>query len=452
MAASSADPAAGDRASRGGRDAMGLSLSLLNRLAGAPLLDRLGLRRPVQKAVYEATRTGFRTAAAAGRSFAAARRLGKPARPATAAAADLFDLTPTEDQRLIRETVAEFATEQLRERAAEADQRCATPDDLLAKSAELGITLLGVPEELGGIGTGRCALTSILVAEALAGGDLGLAVACLASSAVSTALVLWGDADAQASYLPSFVGEDVPAAALAILEPRPLFDPFELRTVARRGSGGFVLDGVKSLVPRAAQAELFVVAAELEGRGPALFVVESGSAGLSVVAEPAMGLRAAGMGRLELAKVHVPDTALLGEGSTQTYTECVRLSRLAWCGLAVGTAQAVLDYVIPYVNDRVAFGEPVSHRQGVAFKIADIAIELEGMRLATYRAAARADAGKPFAREVALAHRLCVDKGMAIGSDGVQLLGGHGYVKEHPVERWYRDLRSIGIAEGIVLV
>ncbi len=452
MAASSAQGATGNSSAGQGRDAMGIGLALLNKLAGAPLLDRFGLRKPVEKAVYEATRTGFRTAAAAGRSFAAVQRVGKPKRPVTDSSADLFDLTPTEDQQLIRDTVAEFATEALRERAAEADANCATPDDLIAKSAELGITLLGVPEELGGVGSARSALTSVLVAEALAKGDMGLAVACLASSAVSTALVLWGSSDAQATYLPAFVGDDVPAAALAIVEPRALFDPFELRTVARRTSGGFIIDGVKSLVPRAAQAELFVIAAELEGRGPALFIVESGAAGLSVEADPGMGVRAAGMGRLSLTKVHVPDSALLGDADPAHYAECVRLSRLAWCGLAVGTAQAVLDYVIPYVNDRVAFGEPVSHRQGVAFKVADVAIELEGMRLTTYRAAARADAGKPFARETALAHRLCVDKGMRIGSDGVQLLGGHGYVKEHPVERWYRDLRAIGVASGIVLV
>ncbi len=148
----------------------------------------------------------------------------------------------------------------------------------------------------------------------------------------------------------------------------------------------------------------------------------------------------------------MPAAALLGGGSRDGYADCVRLSRLGWCALAVGTAKAVLDYVIPYVNDRVAFGEPVSHRQGVAFKVADIGIELEGMRLATYRAASRAEQGMPFARETALARKLCVDKGMGIGSDGVQLLGGHGYVKEHPVERWYRDLRAIGVAEGVVLV
>ena len=126
----------------------------------------------------------------------------------------------------------------------------------------------------------------------------------------------------------------------------------------------------------------------------------------------------------------------------------MRLSRLAWCALSLGTAQAVLDYVIPYVNEREAFGEPISHRQSVAFMVANIGIELNGMRLVTYRAASRAAQGKSFAREVALARRLCAEKGMQIGNDGVQLLGGHGFVKEHPVERWYRDLRAIGLMEG----
>ena len=120
--------------------------------------------------------------------------------------------------------------------------------------------------------------------------------------------------------------------------------------------------------------------------------------------------------------------------------------------LACGTGKAVLDYVIPYVNERHAFGEPISHRQAVAFMVANIAIELQGMRLLTYKAASRAAAGKDFRREAALARSLCADKGMRIGLDGVQLLGGHGYVKEHPVERWYRDLRAVGIMEGAVMI
>jgi alkylation response protein AidB-like acyl-CoA dehydrogenase len=150
--------------------------------------------------------------------------------------------------------------------------------------------------------------------------------------------------------------------------------------------------------------------------------------------------------------VKLPAGALLGGGDPAVYTECVALGRLGWCALAVGTGQAVLDYVIPYVNERRAFGEPVSHRQAVAFAVANVAIELEGMRLATYRAAARVDQGLSFAREAALARRLCAERGVAIGSDGVQLLGGHGYVKEHPVERWYRDLRAAGVMEGALVV
>jgi alkylation response protein AidB-like acyl-CoA dehydrogenase len=165
-----------------------------------------------------------------------------------------------------------------------------------------------------------------------------------------------------------------------------------------------------------------------------------------------MGVRAAATGRLTFQDVTLPAGALLGEGRAEVFAECVQLGRLGWCALAVGTGQAVLDYAIPYVNERTAFGEPISHRQAVAFAVANIAIELDGMRLATYRAASRVDQGMSFAREVALARRLCGERGMTIGSEGVQLLGGHGYVKEHPVERWYRDLRAAGLMEGALVV
>jgi alkylation response protein AidB-like acyl-CoA dehydrogenase len=436
-------------AGRHRRDAMGVVMAALNRVAGSRLVSRLGVKATVDRALFHATRAGF---TAANRTFAATGTLVRPRRLPAAPRRQVFDLTPTEEQQMIADTVREFAAEQLRPAAAGADDKCAAPPDLLSTAASLGVTLVGVPEDLGGVATERSTVTNVLVAEALAHGDMGLAVACLAPAAVSNALVLWGDETQQATYLPAFTGEDVPPAALAVQEPRPLFDPFSLSTKAYRTPGGFVLSGAKSLVPLASAAELFVVAADLEGRGPALFIVESSTAGLSVEPEPAMGLRAAGTGRLVLSQVAVPATALLGGAASAVYADCVRLSRLGWCALAVGTGQAVLSYVTDYVNDRVAFGEPVSHRQGVAFRVADMGTELDGMRLVTYRAASRAEQGMPFAREVALARRLCTSKGMAIGSDGVQLLGGHGFVKEHPVERWYRDLRAVGLMEGAVLV
>jgi alkylation response protein AidB-like acyl-CoA dehydrogenase len=430
---------------------MGVGLKALNRLAGSNLLDRLRIRRPVEKIVYRTTKNGFRTATAAGRTFKAAQQLGKPARQARSRSTGLFDLSPDDEQQMFQEAGRSFAEEKVRPAALEADAECSTPPELLAQAAELGVNMLGVPEELGGVMQEQAAVTSVLIGEALAHGDLGIAFAALAPGAVATAIGHWGSAEQEATYLPAFTGEDVPAAALAILEPQPLFDPLKPRTGARRDGEDWVLDGTKSLVARAADCELFLVAAE-SGEGPTLFLVESGARGLSVEPEPAMGLRPAATGRLILDGVRVPGSALLGEGRTEDYVECIDRSRIAWCSLAVGTAQAVLDYVIPYVNDRSAFGEPISNRQGVAFAVSDIGIESEGMRLATYRAASRADRGEDFAREAALARRLCSSKGMQIGSEGVQLLGGHGFVKEHPVERWYRDLRAAGVMEGALLV
>src|SRR5947209_12818787 len=431
---------------------MALSLRTLNRLASSDLLDRLGLREGAERFLHGATKTSVRTAARAGRTFAAATSLGRPARQPRASSTGQFDLTPTDEQQMLAESVRDFARARVRPVAEAADAACAAPPELLAQANELGLTMVGVPEELGGAVEERSAMTAVLMSEALAGGDMGFAVAALAPAGVSTALSLWGDADQQATYLPAFVGEDVPAAALALHEPRPLFDPFALRTTARREGDGFVLEGTKSLVPRAGDSELFVVAADLAGSGPALFIVESKTPGITVAAEPAMGIRAAATGSLQFESVSLPASALLGEGSPEVYAAAVSLGRLAWCALAVGTGQAVLDYVIPHVNERKACGEPIATRQAVASMVATIAIELEGMDLATYRAAARVDQGLSFDREVALARRLCAERGMQIGSDGVQLLGGHGYVKEHPVERWYRDLRAAGVMEGGLLV
>ncbi len=431
---------------------MAVGLRALNRFASSGLVDRFGLRSPTERLLHGASKTTMRTAARAGRTFAAAQKLTQPARQPTAKRGDLFDLTPSDEQQMLSESVRDFALKELRPVAQDADARCATPPQLLSQANSLGLTTVGVPEELGGVLEERSAVTSVLMSEALAQGDMGIAVACLAPAGVSTAISLWGDAEQQATYLPEFVGDDVPAAALALLEPRVLFDPLALSTRARKANGGYVLSGAKSLVPRAFDGELFIVAAELEDQGPALFIVESTTKRLSVEAEPAMGIRAAGTGRLILDDVQLPAGALLGDADPEVYAECIQLSRLAWCALAAGTGQAVLDYVIPYVKERTAFGESISNRQAVAFTVANIAIELDGIRLATYRAAARLDQGLPFAREVTLARRLASERGMAIGSDGVQLLGGHGYVKEHPVERWYRDLRAAGVIEGALLV
>jgi alkylation response protein AidB-like acyl-CoA dehydrogenase len=433
---------------------MGLGLRALTRIAGSDVVDRLGVRKPAERVLYRATRDGFRAASRAGRTFSAGARLGRPARPrpSSASGSGLFDLTLDDEQQMLVEAWRDFASARLRPAAAAAE-RGEGAKEIFAEANELGLTMLGVPEELGGAISERSAVTAVLAAETLAHGDAGLTVGALAPAAVATALALWGDADQQATYLPALVGEDVPAAALAVAEPRALFDPRRLETVARPvPGGGYVIDGLKTLVPRAEDAELLIVAARLEGGGPALFLVEPSAGGVEVKADPAMGLRGAALGRVRLQEVTVGSGALLGAADPKVYAECIARSRLAWAAIAAGVGRAVLDYVIPYVNERVAFGEPVSHRQAVAFAVADIAVELEGLRLVALRAAARADAEADFSREAALARSLATQKGMQIGSEGVQLLGGAGYIAEHPVERWYRDLRATGLMEGVLVV
>jgi alkylation response protein AidB-like acyl-CoA dehydrogenase len=427
------------------RDPIGLAVAALNKLASSDLLDSLGLRRASEQTVYRVTSAGFRTAGNVGRTFARAGKATKGNRVPAAKNTGLFDLTPGEDEQMLADVVGEM----VRPAAADANEACAAPDELLKASLEIGLPILGVPEDLGGIATERSAMAGTLVHEALGKGDMGLAVAALAPGAVATALSLWGTEQQQSTYLPAFTGDEVPAASLALAEPRALFDPARPATKAEKRGDGYVLNGVKSGVVRGADAELFIVGAELDGK-PQLFIVESGASGITIESDPSMGLRAASLSRLVLKDVEVEPIALLGDA--EDFLECVRFSRLAWCALAVGTGQAVLDYVTPYVKEREAFGEPIAHRQSVAFMVANIAIELQGMRLVTYKAASRVAQGKPAEREIALARRLCAERGMQIGLDGVQLLGGHGFVKEHPVERWYRDLRAIGLMEGGVLV
>ncbi len=437
------------------RNFIGTAMRVLTTVTGSEFAEKYKIREPINRIAYQGTKTGFQTLGAANRAFKAAQGGGSgQAKRLTSTPKDYFNLTPDDEQQMIAETVKEFATELLRPAAHDADAAAAAPEDLVKRSAELGITMINVPEEFDGAASERGVVTNALVAEAMAYGDMGLALPLLAPSGVATTLTNFGTDEQQRTYLPDFAGENVPQSAVVIAEPRPLFDAFSLSTKATRVPSGFRLNGVKSFVPAAGSSELFIVGAQLDGK-PALFIVESDTKGLIVEADPGMGVRAAGMGRLLLQDVAVPATAIIGgeaDAATSAYRDVVRLSRLGWSALAAGTARAVLDYVIPYVNEREAFGEPISNRQAVAFMVATMATEVDSIRLVTLRGAARAEQGLSFAREAALARKLTIDKGLQIGLDGVQLLGGHGFTKEHPVERWYRDLRGAGIGEGIVVL
>ena len=432
-------------------NAIGRGLYVLNRIAANPLLDRLKIRRPLEKLIFTSVKHGFRLASATARVFSSSgpksphpNRLNKPGQ-----GSGLFDLTLSEEQQMLRDSLQRFAKEVLRPQASAADRDGAVPAEVRSAAQELGLALYAVPEALGGAATEDTVSSQMLIVEDLSHGDMGQAVALLAPIHVANALTRWGTAEQQDKYLSAFTGDDPPVATFALTEPTPLFDAQALSTQARQEGGDYILSGRKAMVALAAEAELFLVSAQTP-QGPAVFIVEGGTPGLSVEAEGTMGLKAAAMAAVVLDNVRVPAAQRLGAQAFD-YEMFVDLGTLAWCALAVGTCQAVLDYVIPACNDRVAFGEPISHRQAVAFMIANIGIELEAMRLMTWRAAARAEQGLPFHREAYLARVLVTEKAMQIGTDGVQLLGGHGFTKEHPVERWYRDLRATAFGHGLHL-
>lgn len=430
---------------------MGLALAGLRRLAGSDLVDRLGQRENLEKLVRNGVRRGFGAATTAARTFSRATASGQqPARQAPKQR-QLFDLTPTDEQQMLVDMFRQVAAGALRPAGRKADDACEASPDVLAQLAEVGLGQLGIPTELGGFVEERSTVTAVLAASTLAHGDPGITVAAMAPAAVANVLALYGDAAQQARWLAPFAGDTPPVAALALAEPRPLFDPTDLRTTARREGDGYVLSGTKAMVARVGEAELFVVSAALDGHA-ALFVVESGDEGLTWEPTPSMGVRAAAMGELRLRDVRVDAQSLLADGDPAVHSEVLARGRIAWSAVAVGAAQATLDLLVPYVKEREAFGEPIAHRQSVAFTISDMAIELDGMRLATWRAASLADQGKPFAEAAAVARQLVATHGMQIGSDGIQLLGGHGFVKEYPCERWYRDLRGAGQLDGVLCV
>ncbi len=425
-----------------GNDIQGIGLGLARRFAGSKLAEKSGLRRPAERLAYLSTRTGFRLAG----SFIKPKQKA-PSDPGerlpNSREKSLFDLSLTEEQTMIRDTVQSFATEVMRDLAHQADEQQATPDDFIRQIQDLGLSLFAVPENLGGAAQAYAPTTSALIAEDLAWGDFSLALSALAPVAVANAIVRWGSRQQQEFWLPRWLGETPVKAAIAVQESSPLFRSHHLGTRAKSTRKGFVISGTKTLVPLNGEASLYLIAASLNDK-PRLFLVSGDSKGLRFESRPAMGLKACGTGTLTLDQVEVDSTSLLGGEHTDfDYQAFVDLGQLHWAAMAVGTCQAALDYLIPYCNERKAFGEPISHRQSVAFILADMATEIDAMRLMVWRAAARAEQGMPFHREAMLAHLLCSEKAMKIGTDAVQLLGGHGFTKEHPAERWYRDLRIL---------
>ena len=369
----------------------------------------------------------------------------------------MFSLTPSDEQKMIAETAGSFAREQVRPRAHEADEHGQIPADLLQAGWDLGLVGAVVPEAYGGAGMERAAVTGAMVAEELAFGDLAIALALLTPALFAYPVLSCGTDGQKAKYLPALNGPSPAALTAAVMEPTMNFDLSALATVAKKSGAGWTLDGKKCLVPLAATAERFLVYAAIDGQpgyeNVGAFIVESGAAGLTVTErERWMGLGALPTAGLELAGVQVDAAARLGGDTGCDFGKLMSYARVALAAMAVGVARAANQYARDYAKERVAFGEPIAHKQAIAFMIAEDYMEIEATRLLVWEAAWRLDAGQDAFNAAYLAKLYADQMVLKAADDAVQTLGGHGYIREHPVELFLRNGRGFATFDGIAIV
>jgi alkylation response protein AidB-like acyl-CoA dehydrogenase len=365
----------------------------------------------------------------------------------------MYSFEPNEEQKMLVDAVGKYAQNDLRPAAHDAEESRELPKKLVSKGWELGFLQASIPEAYGGFGD-RSAVTGALAVEEMAFGDLAGALAVMTPSLFATPILLAGTEQQKQEFLHSVIEGDWSPYTAALIEYAFDFDPNALRTSARAEGGDYILSGEKAFVPFAKDAEAMIVYADLGGKTQG-FIVPKGVAGLSVVdeREKLMGLNALPMYRVKLDGVKVPAANRLGGEAGHDFELILASMRIASASAAVGVAKASFDYATNYAKEREAFGVKIAQKQAIAFMLAEMAIEIESMRLMTWEAAWKLDTGKEDAAQAAyLAFTGAADMAMMVTDRGVQILGGHGYIREHPVEMWMRNGRGFAMLTGLAIV
>jgi len=359
----------------------------------------------------------------------------------------------TEEQEVVREAMHDFAEQAIRPVARGADEASELPEDLLAQTWELGLVSTQLPAEFGGAGEARSPVTNAILLEELAWGDAALALAVLAPAAFAFAVADQGTQEQKREYLPLLCQDGYRAASLALVEPGPFFDPLLLKTRAEpKGDDAFVLSGAKSFVAMGDRASHFLVVTRNDGARDA-FIVPRAAEGLTVSGpEKSLGLKALPTARLDLERVEVPRTARLGGAEGCDVQRLQDHARVALAAVMTGLSRAVVEYAVPYAKERRAFGQAIAQKQAIAFGLADMHIETECMRWLVWKAASQLEQGLDATRSAHFARAYAAEQSMWIADHGVQVLGGHGFIREHPVEMWFRNARTLGVLEGTVCV
>jgi alkylation response protein AidB-like acyl-CoA dehydrogenase len=364
-----------------------------------------------------------------------------------------FELT--EEQRELRAWAHEFAEKEIRPVAAEYDEKEEMPWPVLEKAAQIGLLSYGIPEEYGGGGV-TSALTHVIISEELFWGCAGIASAIGASNLASVPILLMGNEEQKRHYLPRFCQTDrVVLGAFALTEPQAGSDVVALRTRAERKGDRYILSGQKRFITNGGIADVYIVFATIDPSlgygGVTAFIVDGDTPGLKAgKKERKMGIRASHTGDVIFEDVEVPVENRLGEEG-EGFVLAMKVFERTRPGVAagaIGIARAAYEYALQYARERVQFGKPIIAKQAIRFMLADMATEIDAARLLTWRAAWMIDAGLSNNVQASMAKVFAAETAMRVTTQAVQILGGYGYMRDYPVEKWMRDSKITQIYEG----
>ena len=365
----------------------------------------------------------------------------------------MYSFEPNEEQKMLLEAVGRYAENDLRPAGHDAEEEGILPEKVISKGWEMGVLQASVPEAYGGFGE-RSAVTGVLAAEEMAYGDLAGTLAVNAPALFVVPILLVGTEEQKQEFIPPVIEMDWLPYTAALIEYALDFDPLDLKTTAKVDGDSYVLDGEKAFVPFAKSAEAMIVYANLGGNTQG-FIVPKGVAGLSVgeEAEKLMSLNALPTYRVNLDSVIVPKANRLGGEAGHDFQPILAAMRVALAALAVGVSKAAFEYSRDYAKEREVFGVKVAQKQAIAFMLAEMATEIEAIRMLTWEAAWKLDTGKEDAfTETYLAATGAADMAMMVTDRAVQILGGYGYIREYPVEMWMRNGRGFATLIGLAII
>jgi acyl-CoA dehydrogenase len=366
----------------------------------------------------------------------------------------MVSFTPTEEQQLLIDTIRRYAVNDVRPIAHDADEDSRLPAAVVQKGWELGLIPAVIPEELGGFGDPLSAVTGALAAEELAYGDLAAALAVMTPALLAYPLILYGTAEQRENLLSLCLEEKPAPVTAALLEPGLFFDAHHLQTSATPEGDKVRLDGVKACVPLATEARWMLVYARSSETGAVeAYLVEDRIEGVTVEdREKLMGIRALPTYRVRFDNARVDAACKLGGAVGIDYPALLNRGRVALAALAVGVARASFEYARDYARQRVQFGRPIAQNQAIAFMLAESAIEIDAARLMAWEAAWKIDRGEDATREAVLAKQYADKAVLFVTDNGVQILGGYGFIREYPAERWLRNGRGFPAFDGLAIV